>query len=634
MDKKRNKKISKTEMLFNTAGKAKDILVKTMSKKQNAVTALACMAILLCGAGTYQTLQYSDRQTALAAVNEPNPSISVTTKLDIAPSIIDIANNTASFSAVIIDGDSFVIELPEEGTAQLAISAQYMSPTGENPEITWFSENETIASCENGVITAYQPGEVQIYAQTPDGNIDYCDVTIKRSVTGLWLDSTNIKLSSQTPSAQISYRVFPGDASDQTIIWTSKDTSIATVDSSGVVTATGNGMTEITAQTIDGGFTQSCYVTVSSYTSNIGTINISNKPLAALRPGETFTFKANVSQSSTDNTITWQSSDTNVAVIDANGTVTAIADGTTDITAVSSSGSQDTYTLTVDSNEDAVYTYGSIAVAKPDEDYTPNPQITTKNSSSYSYSYTPSVSGYTQTSVSYSGETVYTQYASTLDGMVSLHMGLSPKPKYNSQAASESIVRQYIDPASFSSGVYKYQFLDLSASNGVSDATMNSFLEGKGILEGMGSYFTSAAKDFGISEVYLAAHSCLETGNGTSRLATGVEYNGVTVYNMYGIGAYDGNAVQAGAKKAYEMGWTTPEKAIYGGAQWISENYIHNSLYRQNTLYKMKWNPANPGVHEYATSVNWAVSQAANIKKIFDMFPEAELRFDIPVYSG
>ena len=60
-------------------------------------------------------------------------------------------------------------------------------------------------------------------------------------------------------------------------------------------------------------------------------------------------------------------------------------------------------------------------------------------------------------------------------------------------------------------------------------------------MKGMGAAFIEAAKEYNVSEVYLVAHACLESGNGTSQLATGVEVNGTTVYNLFGIGAYDAN---------------------------------------------------------------------------------------------
>ena len=69
----------------------------------------------------------------------------------------------------------------------------------------------------------------------------------------------------------------------------------------------------------------------------------------------------------------------------------------------------------------------------------------------------------------------------------------------------------------------------------------------------------------------------LETGNGTSALARGIEVNGTTVYNVFGIGAYDNSAVYSGSQKAYREGWTSVGAAIKGGAKFISDMYVNAS---------------------------------------------------------
>ena len=153
------------------------------------------------------------------------------------------------------------------------------------------------------------------------------------------------------------------------------------------------------------------------------------------------------------------------------------------------------------------------------------------------------------------------------------------------------------------------------------------------MLSGKGSIILAAAKQNSISEIYLAVHAALESGNGASELARGIDFNGTVVYNLFGIGAYDKDPVNEGAKYAYEQGWTDIDKAIYGGAKWISENYI-NASSKQNTLYKMRWNPANPGVHQYATDIAWAAKQSKIIYAMFSSLPYADVTFDIPVYRG
>ncbi|MGW8959974.1 N-acetylglucosaminidase [Paenibacillus sp. NPDC055715] len=198
--------------------------------------------------------------------------------------------------------------------------------------------------------------------------------------------------------------------------------------------------------------------------------------------------------------------------------------------------------------------------------------------------------------------------------------------------ATKEEVMYYLDPKNHMDGDSKFQFLDLSASGGISEEAMKSYLMDKGILAGKEKIYLDAAEQHNISEVYLAAHSALETGNGTSILAKGILYNGKRVYNMYGIGAFDSGPNTGGKKMAYEMEWFTPEKAIEGGAEWISKKYIHNFQNKQNTLYKMRWSPDKPGHHQYATDVRWAMTQTKKIK--FSNFQNAKWKFDIPVYAS
>ena len=194
-----------------------------------------------------------------------------------------------------------------------------------------------------------------------------------------------------------------------------------------------------------------------------------------------------------------------------------------------------------------------------------------------------------------------------------------------------------------------YQFMILSGQAGVTVDQMNSELVGKGILEGKGASYIEGSKKYNVNELYLMAHSFLETGHGTSELATGVLVEELTddkgeaipvepkvVYNMYGIGAYDSDPVKWGSERAYREGWFTPEIAIVEGAHWISKNYINNSSYKQDTLYKMKFNPESPGDHQYATDIAWAHKQRIQIENIMEYcyrLKGVTLRFDIPQYK-
>lgn len=221
-------------------------------------------------------------------------------------------------------------------------------------------------------------------------------------------------------------------------------------------------------------------------------------------------------------------------------------------------------------------------------------------------------------------------------------------------------VAAYVDPAKFSSSSKEYfQFLLLSKRAGATAAEINSkILSSAGVLTGKGQSFIDAAKKYEINEVYLVSHSLLETGNGTSTLAKGVtvesivkrdvrgnpilDANGLpittpvpkkTVYNVFGIGAYDRCPEECGAERAYNEGWFSVDAAILGGAKYISEDYINNPTYKQDTLYKMRWNPAKPGTHQYATDVGWAVKQVTRIHQMYQLLDSYTLYYDVPVYK-
>lgn len=148
-----------------------------------------------------------------------------------------------------------------------------------------------------------------------------------------------------------------------------------------------------------------------------------------------------------------------------------------------------------------------------------------------------------------------------------------------------------------------YQFLRLDEVPGATVEQLNEELEGKGILEGQGQAFYDAEQTHQVNAIYLIAHATLETGHGKSELASGIQVNNTVYYNFFGIGAFDHAAVLEGSSYAEQADWSTPARAIDGGAAFIRNNYIDN---KQNTLYRMRWNPQNPGTHLYATDIEWA----------------------------
>ncbi|MBM7539759.1 SH3 domain-containing protein, partial [Amphibacillus cookii] len=229
----------------------------------------------------------------------------------------------------------------------------------------------------------------------------------------------------------------------------------------------------------------------------------------------------------------------------------------------------------------------------------------------------------------------YTNYNYTFSSMIDIQMTRSPQANGTGTIdAGRNLVEYYANPSNFREGENGfYQFLVLSSPAGLNASEVNRSIlnSSTGTLAGTAGAFIEAANRFNINEAYLIAHALHETGNGSSALAQGVTVNGRKVYNMYGTAAYDGSAVSSGAQYAYNKGWFTPEAAIIGGAEFVARNYISVG---QDTLYKMRWNPGNPGHHQYATHVAWAQIPTNRIANIYNSLDNYLLKFDVPQFQN
>lgn len=176
--------------------------------------------------------------------------------------------------------------------------------------------------------------------------------------------------------------------------------------------------------------------------------------------------------------------------------------------------------------------------------------------------------------------------------------------------ASRSQTSKYMNPNTiWNSSTQRYQMLDLGKYQGISVSKLNKILKGKGTLSGQGKAFAEGCKKNNINEIYLITHAFLESGYGRSNFASG-RYG---AYNYFGIGAYDNNPNYS-MTFARKRGWTTPAKAIMGGASFVRKDYINKG---QNTLYRIRWNPKHPATHQYATAIEWAQHQAITINNLY-----------------
>ena len=153
--------------------------------------------------------------------------------------------------------------------------------------------------------------------------------------TSITLNKTSATINKGN-TLSLTATVKPDNATIKDVTWTSSNTSVATVNSSGVVTAVKNGTAVITAKTSNG-LTATCNITVKTPVSGISL----NKTSTSIYVGSYETLVATVTPSDASNkNVTWSSSNTNVATVDSNGKVTGIKAGTATITVKTNDGNK------------------------------------------------------------------------------------------------------------------------------------------------------------------------------------------------------------------------------------------------------------------------------------------------------
>lgn len=190
---------------------------------------------------------------------------------------------------------------------------------------------------------------------------------------------------------------------------------------------------------------------------------------------------------------------------------------------------------------------------------------------------------------------------------------------------------------SYSTGLYNMTTYVTTSGNKASLSSLNSKY---------GSNYSSIIYNvglaIGISPYFLASKIAQETGANTTNGSISGTYPGYTgYYNFYNIGAYasaNGGAIAKGLSYAKSKGWSNPILSIYGGAEFIYNQYIGKG---QNTIYYMRFNVGpeasyNLYTHQYM-SATYAVAGEAT--KTYNAYKEVgavdnAFLFYIPVFRN
>ena len=204
-------------------------------------------------------------------------------------------------------------------------------------------------TCSNGSYNSASTG----YAIPSGDNInEFGNAGDTPKVNSVTVSPANLELDlNGTTTGTLTATVNVSNNAPQTVNWSSSNTSVATVSSSGVVTAKAKGTCTITARST---FNSNKYGTASITVVNSGepvvnSVTVSPANLELDLNGTTtgtLTATVNVSNNAPQ-TVNWSSSNTSVATVNSSGVVTAKAKGTCTITATSTFDENKSGTATI-----------------------------------------------------------------------------------------------------------------------------------------------------------------------------------------------------------------------------------------------------------------------------------------------
>lgn len=157
------------------------------------------------------------------------------------------------------------ISLPDAplyiGPGATSLLQPVLNHPADTTQISYSVSDDTVLQVSSaGVLTALKEGSATVTASLPNGSSDSQDVTVITLIDTITVEDDYIKLKPGS-TKNIAVTIAPADSPEK-LIWTSSDTSIATVDDKGVVTGIKNGTVTVTCASQYGKIAATCKVKV------------------------------------------------------------------------------------------------------------------------------------------------------------------------------------------------------------------------------------------------------------------------------------------------------------------------------------------------------------------------------------
>ena len=177
-------------------------------------------------------------------------------------------------TALALDKDTVSLSVGTKET----LTARILPTDALNKKVKWTSTNPSFAAVESltdttATVTGKTVGVAMIIGESEDSGLkDTSYIYVRNAVElkAIKLDKQKVRLPLNTTDT-LAVAFSPKDASDQRVKFLSADTSIATVDSNGVIKGLKTGVAYVSVISVDGGLKDSCEVTVYDPSSNIET---------------------------------------------------------------------------------------------------------------------------------------------------------------------------------------------------------------------------------------------------------------------------------------------------------------------------------------------------------------------------
>ena len=236
---------------------------------------------------------------------------------------ITVKNPVVPAEYVVLEPESAVLEVGDT----LEITATVYPENTTDARLTWRSSDENVATVRGhgnryATVIAKNPGECTITAECYNLNgviVGRSSITVK--IHEVFADSVVLTPESAElevgETVALSANIYPENTTDKSLVWTSSDASVASVDGNGEVTAVAQGTCVITATCGEVGGT--CAITVKNPVVPAEYVVLEPES-AVLEVGDTLEITATVyPENTTDARLTWRSSDENVATVRGHG---------------------------------------------------------------------------------------------------------------------------------------------------------------------------------------------------------------------------------------------------------------------------------------------------------------------------